>query len=123
MAEQVLGPIKVRKLHCSIEKHAKKRNSSSKFSTLADMFYINGGSSSGQPVANKDLSIHWLEIPAIHRNTFVHGTKTSKEWTDLFIDILTRQTTLSRLTRRQRRPLLHLTMTALPTNKGAVNQR
>jgi hypothetical protein len=88
MAKQVLGPNKVRKLHCSIEKHAKKRNGSSKFSALADIFYINGGSSSGRPVAKKDPSIHWSEIPATCCNTFVHGTKTSKEWTDLFIDIL-----------------------------------
>ncbi len=88
MAKQVLGSNKVRKLHCGIEKHAKKRNGSSKFSALADTFYINGGLSSGKPVAKKDLSIHWSEIPAMHRNTFVHGTKTSKEWTDLFIDIL-----------------------------------
>ncbi len=54
MAEQVLGPNKVRKLHCSIEKHAKKHNGSSKFSALADTFYINGGSSSGGPVAKKN---------------------------------------------------------------------
>jgi hypothetical protein len=88
MAEQVLGPNKVRKLNCGIEKHAKKRNGSSKFSTLADTFSINGGSSSGQPVMKKDPLIHWSKIPATRCNTFVHGTKTSKEWTDLFIDVL-----------------------------------
>jgi hypothetical protein len=48
---------------------------------------MNGGSSSGRPVAKKDPSIHWSKIPAMHCNTFVHGTKTSKEWMDLFIGI------------------------------------
>ncbi len=88
MAKQVLGPNKVRKLDCGIEKDAKKRNGSSKFSALADTFYINGGSSSGQSVAKKDPLIHWSEIPALHCNTFVLNTKTSKEWMDLFIDAL-----------------------------------
>jgi hypothetical protein len=32
--------------------------------------------------------MHWSQLPADRRNKFVHGAKTSSEWTSLFIDCL-----------------------------------
>jgi hypothetical protein len=88
MAERIMGPSKIRKSRCGIEQHSRKRGGSSKFAALPNTFYINAGLSSGKASTKKDPSMHWSQLPANRCNEFVHGAKTSLEWTSLFIDCL-----------------------------------
>jgi hypothetical protein len=88
MAERIMGPNKIRKSHCGIEQHSRKRGGSSKFAAQPNTFYINGGLSSSKASAKKDPSMHWSQLPANRCNKFFHGAKTLLEWTSLFIDCL-----------------------------------
>ncbi len=82
-----MGPNGLCKSHCGIAAHSRKLDGASKFSPIANTFYINGGCNRERPTAKKDPSIHWSEVPQDVHYNFVHKLKTSKQWTSLFIEI------------------------------------
>lgn len=78
--------------HCGIKNHGSGRGraSKTKFQPQEDCFYILGGSTNGQPMAKKEPVLHWEDVPIHQRGLLKNASRTTREWTAIFEDIITK---------------------------------